>query len=77
MATWGYDKPALAQILRKTPAYVVLVASPMQAMTIFEGISKEGIADEKLESERIPAGLDIGAGLTLVWLTLPRRRRLH
>jgi xanthine dehydrogenase accessory factor len=61
VATWGYDKPVLAQILKKDPAYVALVASPVKARTIFEGLRSEGIPDEKLAAVRTPAGLDIGA----------------
>jgi len=61
VATWGYDQPALAQILRGDPAYVALVASPVKARTIFEGLRNEGIVDEKLVEVRTPAGLDIGA----------------
>jgi xanthine dehydrogenase accessory factor len=61
VATWGYDQPALAQILKKDPAYVALVASPVKARTIFEGLKNEGIPDEKLAAVRTPAGLDIGA----------------
>jgi len=61
VATWGYDQPALAQILKKDPAYVALVASPVKARTIFERLRDEGIPDEKLAQVRTPAGLDIGA----------------
>jgi xanthine dehydrogenase accessory factor len=61
VATWGYDQPALAQILKRDPAYVALVASPVKARTIFEGLRDEGIPDEKLAEVRTPAGLDIGA----------------
>jgi xanthine dehydrogenase accessory factor len=61
VATWGYDQPALAQILKKDPAYLALVASPVKARTIFEGLRREGIPDEKLAEVRTPAGLDIGA----------------
>ncbi len=61
VATWGWDQPALAQILRENPRYVALVASPVKARTIFQGLRREGIPDEKLAQVRTPAGLDIGA----------------
>lgn len=61
VATWGYDQPALAQVLKKDPAYVALVASPVKARTIFAGLRNEGIPDEKLAQVRTPAGLDLGA----------------
>lgn len=61
VATWGYDQPALAQVLKKDPAYVALVASPVKARTILGRLREEGIPDEKLAQVRAPAGLDIGA----------------
>lgn len=61
IATWGYDRLALAQVLKKNPAYVALVASRAKVKAIFEILRKEGIPEEKLKAVRAPAGLEIGA----------------
>mgnify|MGYP005837012335 CR=1 FL=1 len=61
VATWGWDQPALAQVLTGNPAYVALVASPAKARAIFQGLLSQGIPEARLAEVRTPAGLDIGA----------------
>lgn len=63
VATWGWDEPALAQVLSAAPqpAYVGLVASPTKARVIFERLRESGISSDALEAVRAPAGLDLGA----------------
>ena len=61
VATWGWDQPALAQVLTRNPAYVALVASPAKARAIFQGLLSQGIPEARLAEVRTPAGLDIGA----------------
>lgn len=61
VATWGWDQPALAQVLKGNPAYVALVASPAKARAIFQGLLSQGIPEARLAEVRTPAGLDIGA----------------
>lgn len=61
VATWGWDQPALAQVLTRDPAYVALVASPAKARAIFQGLLSQGIPEARLAEVRTPAGLDIGA----------------
>lgn len=63
VATWGWDEPALAQVLATDPppAYVGLVASPTKAQAIRKGLTKRGLAPRALETIRAPVGLDLGA----------------
>lgn len=61
VATWGWDQPALAQVLLGNPAYVALVASPAKAKAIFQGLRGQGLPEERLAEVKTPAGLDIGA----------------
>ncbi|MGQ9652908.1 MAG: XdhC family protein [Thermodesulfobacteriota bacterium] len=61
VATWGWDQPALAQVLTRNPAYVALVASPAKARAIFQGLRGQGLPEARLAEVRTPAGLDIGA----------------
>lgn len=63
VATWGWDEPALAQVLsaEPRPAYVGLVASPTKARVIFEMLEERGIPRKALEEVHAPAGLDLGA----------------
>lgn len=63
VATWGWDEPALAQILSASqmPAYVGLVASKTKWRVIKERLLERGIPAEKLECVHAPAGLELGA----------------
>ena len=63
VATWGWDEPALAQILRlePPPAYVGLVASPTKHRVIRERLAARGLSEAALDRLRSPSGLDLGA----------------
>jgi xanthine dehydrogenase accessory factor len=63
VATWGWDEPALAQLLSAAPrpAYVGLVASPTKARVIFDRLRESGIPSDALNAVHAPAGLDLGA----------------
>ncbi len=61
IATWGYDLPALEQVVRKDPAYIGLVASPTKAKELFMRVIAKGISAESLRRVNTPAGLDLGA----------------
>jgi xanthine dehydrogenase accessory factor len=60
-ATWGWDEPALAQILRQPVAYAGLVASKTKARVIREGLVARELTTEQVALLRAPAGLDLGA----------------
>ncbi len=63
VATWGWDEPALAQILSASPApaYVGLISSKTKWRVIREMLLAQGIPAENLERVHAPAGLDLGA----------------
>jgi xanthine dehydrogenase accessory factor len=61
VATWGWDEPALAQLLRGSAAYVALVASKTKARVIRERLLKRGLSSDEVNAFRAPAGLDLGA----------------
>jgi xanthine dehydrogenase accessory factor len=61
IATWGYDLPALEQILPKDPAFIGLVASPTKAREFFKRLLAQGVSADSLRRIRTPLGLDIGA----------------
>jgi len=63
VATWGWDEPALAQVLTMEPpaAYVGLVASPTKHRVIRERLAARGVPAEALARLRSPIGLDLGA----------------
>lgn len=60
VATWGWDQPALRQIVHSNAAYIGLVASARKSIIIFRDLVKEGIAPETLARVRVPTGLDLG-----------------
>ncbi|MBI5653754.1 MAG: XdhC family protein [Chloroflexi bacterium] len=60
VATWGWDQPALRQIVHSSAAYIGLVASARKSIIIFRDLIKEGIAPEILARVRVPTGLDLG-----------------
>lgn len=63
VATWGWDEPALAQVLTMEPPapYVGLVASPTKHRVIRERLAARGVPAEALARLRSPIGLDLGA----------------
>ena len=63
VATWGWDEPALAQVLamEPAPAYVGLVASPTKHRVLRERLAARGLPAAALERLRSPSGLDLGA----------------
>jgi len=63
VATWGWDEPALDQILRAEPApgYVGLIASKTKWRVIRQKLIARGIAAERVDRVRAPIGLDLGA----------------
>jgi xanthine dehydrogenase accessory factor len=61
IATWGYDLPALEQVLALKPAYIGLVASQAKAREFFKRLMAKGIPAEVLQQVQTPVGLDIGA----------------
>ncbi len=61
VATWGWDAPALEQVLKQNPAYVGLVASKTKWRAISEMLKGRGISDEAIAKVHAPIGLDLGA----------------
>jgi len=62
VATHGdFDEDALARALGSDAGYVSLVASRRRAAAVCDSLGRRGIAPERLEGLRAPAGLDIGA----------------
>jgi len=61
IATWGYDLPALEQVLRGAPAFIGLVASPVKSREFFKRLLGKGFSAEDLRRIYTPLGLDIGA----------------
>lgn len=61
VATWGWDQPALAQVVNSPAAYISLVASRRKAKIIFDGLLAQGLSEAVLERVRVPAGLHLGA----------------
>ena len=61
VATWGWDAPALEQVLKQNPAYVGLVASKTKWRAISEMLKGRGIGDEAISRVHAPVGLDLGA----------------
>ena len=61
LATWGWDEPALRQVVNSPAAYIGLVASARKSIIIFRDLIKEGISPDALARVRVPTGLDLGA----------------
>jgi xanthine dehydrogenase accessory factor len=63
VATWGWDEPALAQILRARdlPEYIGLISSRTKARVIRERLLEGGLSEELVNKVRAPIGLDLGA----------------
>ncbi len=60
VATWGWDEPALKQVVGSSAAYIGLVASSRKGIIIFRELIQEGISVQALERVRVPTGLDLG-----------------
>ena len=83
VATWGWDEPALSQVLvmDPPPAYIGLVASPTKHRVIRERLTERGVPKMALERLTSPTGLDLGAetpgeiALSIVAEVLMVRRR--
>lgn len=61
VATWGWDEPALEQIVGSPAPYIGLVASRRKAKLIFDELLNRGIPEAELAQVHVPVGLDIGA----------------
>jgi len=61
VATWGWDQPALAQILTAQPAYVGLVSSKTKWRVIADRLRQQGVEEQAIARVRAPTGLDLGA----------------
>src|SRR5215470_4696955 len=55
------DEEALEEAIASPAAYIAFVASKIKAQKIFEYLREKGIAADKLNNIRAPAGLDIHA----------------
>ncbi len=55
------DEEAVEQALAANSAYVGLVANRKRGEEVLRGLRTKGVPREKLESVRVPAGLEIGA----------------
>jgi len=60
LATWGWDEPALRQVLDSPAFYIGLVASRRKLKLISDRLSAGGVAHEQIALIRAPAGLDLG-----------------
>lgn len=56
-----FDEEAVQQALQADAAYVALLANKKRAKELAESLRVQGMAPEKLDGIRAPAGLDIGA----------------
>jgi xanthine dehydrogenase accessory factor len=61
LATWGWDEPALRQVITTPAFYIGLVASRRKLKLIFDSLSKGGIDPALIARVHSPAGLDLGA----------------
>jgi xanthine dehydrogenase accessory factor len=63
VATWGWDEPALAQILSADPqpAYVSLISSKTKWRVIRQMLADRSLDAARLDRVHAPAGLDLGA----------------
>jgi xanthine dehydrogenase accessory factor len=61
IATWGWDEPALAQVLKTPAPYVGLVSSRRKFKLIADKLRERGFGDEDLNRVHAPIGIDIGA----------------
>jgi len=62
VATQGHgDEEALEQALAAQPAYIGLVASHRRGETVLGYLADRGVAADRLQRVRVPAGLDLGS----------------
>ncbi|MBI5876988.1 MAG: XdhC family protein [Chloroflexi bacterium] len=61
VATWGWDEPALAQVLKTPAPYIGLVSSRRKFKLIADKLRARGFGDEDINRIHAPIGLDIGA----------------
>ena len=61
VATWGWDEPALAQVLKTPAPFVGLVSSRRKFKLIADNLRARGFGDEDINRIHAPIGLDIGA----------------
>jgi xanthine dehydrogenase accessory factor len=61
VATQGHgDEEAVEHAVAAQPAYVGLVASPRRGEAVLGYLADRGVARERLDRVRVPAGLDLG-----------------
>lgn len=62
VSTYGHtqDGEALAAVLKKEPAYIGMMGSPVKIQTIFNDLRKKGFEEEQLTFIHTPVGLNIG-----------------
>ncbi|MCA1553694.1 MAG: XdhC/CoxI family protein, partial [Chloroflexi bacterium] len=61
VATWGWDEPALVQVLQSPAPYIGLVSSRRKFKLIADKLRERGCTDEDIARIHAPIGLDIGA----------------
>ena len=62
VATHGSaDEEALERVLQSEAGYVSLIASRKRAAVVIETLKRRGVAPERLDRLKAPAGLDLGA----------------
>jgi len=61
VATWGWDEPALAQVLQSPAPFIGLVSSRRKFKLIADKLRERGCTDEDIARIHAPIGLDIGA----------------
>jgi xanthine dehydrogenase accessory factor len=61
VATWGWDLPALEQVLAGPAAYVGLVASQTKWRAIAARLKERGVPEAAIARVHAPIGLDLGA----------------
>lgn len=60
VATWGWDEPALRQVLPSPAYYVGLVGSRRKRALLSEKLLAHGVTPQQLARLRSPIGLDLG-----------------
>ncbi len=60
VATWGWDEPALRQILATPAFYIGLVGSRRKRALIAGKLTQHGVDEHAIVRVRAPAGLDLG-----------------
>ncbi len=61
VATWGWDLPALAQVLGRGGAYVGLVASKVKWQVLARRLRELDLPEDVIDKVRAPSGLALGA----------------